>query len=302
VHVTDADVEPSVARVFRPVVLLPAALLGRLTHPQLDAVLAHEREHIARHDNLKANLHRLVETLFWFHPLVWFIGRQLQQERELACDEAVLAGGHDPGDYASGILAVCRHCVAARRPLAVGALAGDLTGRIRHILRNRPPATLGALQALTLVSCSMMVAAIPLAAGAMDGAVRRHEALTLNLRVLRDARVALRPSTANGASRVMVSGNAVDIGNISVRELIALAYGVHGSQIVSSERWLDSPRYDIRAEVGEAVADPDDFDPQALQAVVPKLLASRFELELYVNQRCQEPCGPRGLEMADGAR
>src|SRR5262249_48956427 len=136
----------------------------------------------------------------------------------------------------------------------------------------------GSLQALTLVSCSMMVAAIPFAAGAMDGAARRHEALTLNLRVLRDARIAVRPATANGESRVMVSGNAIDIGNISVRELIALAYGVSSAQVVNDEGWLDSPRYDIRAEVGAAVAvaDPDDFDPQALQSVVPKLLASRF--------------------------
>ena len=43
---------------FHPVVLLPVALLGKLTAPQMDAVLAHEREHIPRRDNLKANFHR----------------------------------------------------------------------------------------------------------------------------------------------------------------------------------------------------------------------------------------------------
>ena len=53
-RITDADIEPAVARVFHPVVLLPAALLGRLHAPRRSkAVLAHEREHIARHDNLK---------------------------------------------------------------------------------------------------------------------------------------------------------------------------------------------------------------------------------------------------------
>ncbi len=301
VHVTDADVEPSVARVFRPVVLLPAALLGRLTRPQLEAVLAHEREHIERHDNLLANLHRLVETLFWFHPLAWFIGRHLQEERELACDEAVLAGGHDPGDYAGGILAVCRHCVTARRPYVAAALAGDVTARIRHILRSRPPATLGSLQALTLVTCSMAVTAIPLAAGAMDGGARRHEALTMNQRALRDARIVIQPAEASGETRIVAAGNAVDIGNISVRELIALAYGASGSQILIRGTPLDA-RYDIRVETGAAVADPDHFDPQALESVVPKLLASHFGLELYVNQRCQEPCGPRALEVTVALR
>ena len=74
------------------------------------------RTHRAQ-DNLKDGVHRLVETLFWFHPAVWWIGRQMIEERERACDEAVLAVGHDGGDYASGILAVCRHCSAGGQVL-----------------------------------------------------------------------------------------------------------------------------------------------------------------------------------------
>jgi hypothetical protein len=149
-YITDADIEPSVARVFHPVVLLPAALLGRLPGPQLGAVLAHEREHIARHDNLKAHAHHLVEALFWFHPLVWFIGRHLREERERACDEAVIASGHDPGDYAAGILTVCRHCAGVHSKHAVAALAGDLTQRIRQILDGTSPVSVGFVKAFVL--------------------------------------------------------------------------------------------------------------------------------------------------------
>src|SRR4051812_35521896 len=105
VRVTDTDIEPAVARVFRPVVLLPAALPGRLTAEQLSAVIAHERAHIARNDNLTAHVQRLVETLFWFYPLVWWIGRRQVDERERACDEAVLDAGHESATYAEGILA-----------------------------------------------------------------------------------------------------------------------------------------------------------------------------------------------------
>ena len=86
-----------------------------------------------------------------------------------------------------------------------------------------------------------------------------------------------------------------------MRELIALAYGVNGSQILIRGAPLDA-RYDIRATAGAAVADPDDFDPQALLSLVPKLLASHFGLELYVNQLCQEPCGPRALEVTVALR
>ena len=140
------------ARVFRPVVLLPAALLGRLSEPQMNAVLAHELEHIERRDNLKANVHRLVETLFWFHPAVWWIGRQMLEERERACDERVLDNGHDGAEYAAGILEVCRHCRAGAF-VSAAATSGDLTRRVRYILGNARPRSLGVIKAMVAAVC-----------------------------------------------------------------------------------------------------------------------------------------------------
>ena len=58
----------------------------------------------ARTDNLAAAMHTVVQALFWFHPLVWWLETDLVAERERACDEAVLQSGHDPADYAEGIL------------------------------------------------------------------------------------------------------------------------------------------------------------------------------------------------------
>ena len=290
-RITDADIEPSVARVFHPVVLLPAALLGRLSSSQLEAVLAHEREHIARHDNLKAHLHRLVETLFWFHPLVWFIGRQLLEERERACDEAVLDRGHDPGEYAAGILAVCRHCAAVHSKHAVAALAGDLTTRIRNILGSRPPLALGFIKAFLLSMCTLVVAAVPFAAGAMDDAQHRQELLANNSRALREADILVTPVAGSGERmRVSATGKEVTIRNTSLRELVAAAYGVPSWQVEGSGEWLDSPRYDIRALVPVAVNEPEALHPFALRGLVNKLLASRFDLDVYVNQECQAPC------------
>ena len=193
-YITDEDIEPSVARVFHPVVLLPAALLGRLSPAELDAVLAHEHEHIARHDNLKALLHQWVEILFWFHPLVWFIGRKQREERERACDEAVLARGHDPGEYAAGILAVCRHCAAVHSSHAVAALAGDLTQRIRHILSGAAPVSLGFIKAFGLSMGTMLLAAAPLLAGAVDDAAQRQAIVQANARALWDADFVVTPS------------------------------------------------------------------------------------------------------------
>ena len=59
----------------------------------------------------------LVEAMFWFHPLVWWIGARLVEERERACDEEVLSLGSEPRVYAEGILNVCKLYVES--PLAV---------------------------------------------------------------------------------------------------------------------------------------------------------------------------------------
>jgi len=303
-RVTDADVELAVARVINPVVLLPSALLGRLSAAQLDAVMAHEREHIARHDNLKAHLHSLVEALFWFHPLVWFISRQLMEERERACDESVLERGHDPGEYAAGILAVCRHCAAAHQQHAVAAIAGDLTTRIRHILGSRPPLALGFTKAFLLSVCTLAVGAIPFAAGAMDDALHRHRVLTDNTRALWEADIEVRVLEGgdDGEVRVYATGNEVTIRHTTLRQLVAIAYGVRPWQVEGSGDWLDASRYDIRARVPGSVSEPEHLHPFALRGMVNKLLSSRFDLEIYLNRECQTACGQTLPVSTDRAR
>jgi beta-lactamase regulating signal transducer with metallopeptidase domain len=88
--------------------LLPEGIFDRLTVPQLKGVIAHELCHVHYRDNVIAAIHMFVETLFWFHPLVWWIGRRMVEERERACDEEVLRLGSEPRVYAEGILNVCK--------------------------------------------------------------------------------------------------------------------------------------------------------------------------------------------------
>jgi beta-lactamase regulating signal transducer with metallopeptidase domain len=289
-RVTDAAIEPAVARVFRPVVLLPSALLGRLSPEQLGAVLAHEREHIERRDNLTAHLHHLVQTIFWFHPLVWWIGRQMLEERENACDEAVLERGHDAQQYAEGILAVCRHChELASAGHSSSAIAGDLTRRIRSIIRHVPPVSPGFCKTLALSACTLALATAPLFAGAFDSATMRRERLASDERNLGSAEIVVGPA-ASREFEIETDRRDVRIRNSTLRELVAVAYGVPRSNIRGGS-WLDDTRYDIRIQLRDPVADPENFDPAALRSVVNKLLASRFGLQIHVNHRCQDPCG-----------
>ena len=74
--------EPRIFGIFRPVLLWPATISEHLQDSHLRAILAHEVSHARRRDNLAAALHMAVEALFWFHPIVWWLGARLVEERE----------------------------------------------------------------------------------------------------------------------------------------------------------------------------------------------------------------------------
>ena len=76
----------------------------------------------------------LIEALFWFYPLIWWIGRQLVRERERACDEAVITRGYSPDVYAEGILNVCKFYVEQPLACAAGGAGEDLKRRIEAIM------------------------------------------------------------------------------------------------------------------------------------------------------------------------
>jgi beta-lactamase regulating signal transducer with metallopeptidase domain len=85
--------EPGVVGLLCPVMLLPEGIVERLSPAQFGAVWAHKLCHVRRRDNLFAAMHMVVEGMFWFHPLVWWVGARMVEERERACDEAVLSLG-----------------------------------------------------------------------------------------------------------------------------------------------------------------------------------------------------------------
>ncbi|HEV8442516.1 MAG TPA: DUF3738 domain-containing protein, partial [Steroidobacteraceae bacterium] len=97
----------------------------------------------------------------------------------------------------------------------------------------------------------------------------------------------------DAAPALHVSRDEVLVRNRSVRQLLALAYHVDDSAVLGRGDWLDTPRYDLRIAVH--LREPEDFDPLSLRPLVNKLLAAHFDLEVHVDQECQDPCGPRAL-------
>jgi BlaR1 peptidase M56 len=147
------------------VVMLPDGLMTFLSGPERDSILAHELTHLRRRDNVTAAIHMAVETLFWFAPPVWLIGARLIEERERACDESVLASGHDPEVYAGGIIKVCKFCIQSPLACASGASGADLGNRVRQIMSGEALLGLTPAKRLLLAGTSALALTLPVMAG-----------------------------------------------------------------------------------------------------------------------------------------
>jgi uncharacterized protein (TIGR03435 family) len=166
--ISPAFAEPGVFGVRRPVLLLPAGITDRLTPPQLKAIVAHELCHIRRRDNLATAIHMGVEALFWFHPLVWWLGARLMEERERACDEEVLLMGSEPQAYAEGILKVCELYLDSPLPCVSGVMGANLRKRIEEIMSNRIGLRLSFARKVTLAAAGAAAVAAPILVGILN--------------------------------------------------------------------------------------------------------------------------------------
>jgi len=159
---TLADGSPCVVGWLKPVILLPAASVLGLKPEQLEAVLAHELAHIRRYDYLINIVQMLIETLFFYHPAVWWISSRIRQERELCCDDIAVRCCGDAVGYARALTALERMRVMGPS-LALGVKDGPLTYRIQRLLGAAPreqglsrlPGLVAILLAVTCFSTDM---------------------------------------------------------------------------------------------------------------------------------------------------
>jgi beta-lactamase regulating signal transducer with metallopeptidase domain len=165
VRETTTLLEPGVCGIFAPVLLLPQGITTQLTSTELDSILDHELSHWWRRDNLTAALHMLVEALFWFHPLVWWLGSRLVIERERACDEEVIRSGTDRQVYAEGILKVCRLYVKPPLLCVAGVSSGTLRQRIEDIMTHQASTRLNFFKTALLSAAGFAAIVGPMAVG-----------------------------------------------------------------------------------------------------------------------------------------
>ena len=153
VRISDAIQTPLMFGWAHPRILLPRASLGWAPE-RLAAVLAHERGHIRRRDWLVHAVSWMVCAVFWFHPGAWLLRRRVMREAEHAADDAALARGTAPTDYAQILVDMARDYAPAA---ALAHSPSELERRVRAVLSERrrggrgplPLLFLGAVLALT---------------------------------------------------------------------------------------------------------------------------------------------------------
>lgn len=313
VKFSDSLLEPGVFGVFRPILMLPEGIDERLTPAQMTSILAHEMSHIRRRDNLTAALHMFVEAVFWFHPIVWWIGSRLVEEREGACDEEVIRLGGEPETYAEGILEVCKFYTESPVVCVSGVSGADLKKRIIRIMSQRfaEKLTLGRKMFLGIVAIAVVAA--PLAFGAVAApryaVFKRIHALYLrqpdpaygaqfSQNSLQDnddkaspsfevASIKLADPSARTRGRGFSSPDPSQfrVINMTAKGMIQFVYGLKDFQLVGGPDWANSKQYDIDAKVDDSLAKriqtmsrPERQQQQRM--MLRSLLIERFKLSV----------------------
>ena len=288
------SLEPGIFGISRPVLIWPEGISEQLEDAHLEAILAHEVWHVRRRDNLAAAIHMVVEAIFWFHPLVWWLGARLVEERERACDEEVVELGSERRVYAESILKVCEFCVESPLACVSGVTGSDLKKRMVHIMTERIARKLDFSRKLLLSTAVLLALVIPIGFGVANATPRRAQTQGETAGATAPKfEVSVKPSdlstpTYDGSGvhmvRMMYGPKGFKAVNASLLSIIQVAYGIQANQIVGPPE-IKSAAYDIEVKTEGSPANAQEADPRLIQPEIRSqlqaLLADRFKLALH---------------------
>jgi bla regulator protein BlaR1 len=290
-----AKLEPGVFGIFRPALWLPAGIADRLNDAELEAVLAHELCHARRRDNLTAAVHMAVEAIFWFHPLVWWLGARLTEERERACDEEVVRMGGEPQVYAESILKVCEFYLASPVACAAGVTGGELKKRIEGIMTNRFTRELSYGKKMLLTVVAMLAVAGPIVISLTNPARSRAQSQTAPLPSFEVASVKVTataniPRSRSGIAYGRETGGPgtnspgqFTASYTTLWSLILKAYGLESYRLLGPPSLkgdkFGGSQYDIAAKI------PPGATKEQFNLMLQDLLVRRFGLAVHWENR-----------------
>ncbi|HEY6370005.1 MAG TPA: M56 family metallopeptidase [Candidatus Sulfotelmatobacter sp.] len=291
-----ASLEPGIFGIVRPVLIWPEGISRHLEDAHLEAILAHEVWHVRRRDNLAAALHMVVEALFWFHPLVWWLGARMVEERERACDEEVVELGSERQVYAESILKVCEFCVGSPLACVSGVTGSDLKRRMVYIMTKRIARKLDFGRKLLLSTAGVLALALPLVFGLANAPkMRAQEQAATAGASASNVELMVKSGAGGEAHRVgmMYSPTGFKAMNTTLQALIQEAYGVQANQIAGGPDWIKTAEFDLEIGPEDDKSVPSGMSiEQSLeqsrirnQRLLQAALAERFKLALHPETR-----------------
>jgi bla regulator protein blaR1 len=286
--------EPGIFGLTRPLLLWPEGISDHLDDRHLEAILAHELWHVRRRDNLAAALHMIVEAVFWFYPLVWWLGARLVDERERACDEQVLEWGGKRQVYAESILKVCEFCVGSPLPCVSGVTGSDLEKRMVHIMSQQVVLKLDFGRKLLLTAAALLAISAPVAVGVVHATPSQaQDQDTSAARAFQS--FSIKPSLSvaapavprNRMVRMMYGPDGFVATNVTLKQIIQEAYAVEANQIKGGPEWLDSEKFDVEAKINPSQPTKFGLGPHkpASQRMLQAALADHTQLAVHTESQ-----------------
>lgn len=309
---THKAVEPGVFGFFRPVLIWPAGLSQRLDDAHVRSIIAHELEHVRHCDNMAAAIHAAVEAFLWFHPLLHWMGKKMNEERERACDESVLAQSNQPEKYAEGILKVCAFCLDAPLPCVAGVSGSDLKERVLRIMNGDTGVSLSTDARILLITAASLAALLPVVIGVVRGqsgtapTPMSSEEDASGLPRYEVASIKHAPSI-HTRRRLMLTPDGTRIQGVELQMVLRHAFGVEDDRIIGAPQWTRSDCYDIEAKVApEDAPKMSKLTMEERNAMLIPVLVDRFNLK-YHHETRELPMyalvvakgGPRMVEKKD---
>jgi bla regulator protein blaR1 len=283
--ITPGAEEPGIVGFLRPVLVLPAQFLEHLNPRQIGAILTHELCHVRRRDNFFAAVHMVVEAIFWFNPLVWWVGSRMVEERELACDEEVLRIGCEPADYVEGILKVCRFYTESPSPCISGVTGADVKKRLRTILAGSVAHELNGGKRVALATIGLAVLVVPILIGALNApAIRAQNAPAptpkfevASIRPCQGERQVpgmpgIQPWANSSPGRLSTGCNRL----LDANGIGLIGYAYPELPIKGGPPWLPSAFYEINA-----TAEGNPSVKMMMGPMMQVLLEDRFQLKIH---------------------
>lgn len=276
---------PVSAGYLHPAVILPEKLREQLTNTEIDHILLHESAHLSRYDDWENLAARLAGMVLALHPVVWWILREIEHERETACDEWAVAQTGAARSYAKSLVRIAEFRLNPRHSVLASSMCARPSRLRRRIETLLLPSRWGSPNAARI---PLAGAAAALACLSIAGALAPHwivfaQKLEFEVASVKKLVVAEGTYPAPLGREPVRSGTLFTWHNMRAGSMIHYAYHLNGNyQLVGYDKLPDSLSYawytlDARA--------PEGATDDQVRLMLQSMLEDRFKLKVHRETR-----------------